>query len=330
VSEKTAVYAEKHHDLGKKPLWNTPGLKLPAYVQNIAAALMRERGMDKSQAIATAVSRVKAWAAGGGNVSPEVKAAAQKAVAEWEGAKGKARSYGMSAGESDAALELAVELSFDEAAHPRAAAGSAAGGQFVAGDSGGGKGEDSKGKTRKELLRSLMSKKGADYKKLAAAEAAKKAKKGGKGGKDEKGKKAKPDAKNGAEPSKPGESKATKGKTAFKTLPAGAGAKKGRSALTPPRRGGTGSFRLAPNADHKKAATAVRRQLTQNRRDLNRIAREEGWSRTDDGWYGTQVRRDGVMMTVGIRQHQMGFVVSRGGETKTFASMGQARAWAMR
>jgi hypothetical protein len=35
-------------------------------------------------AIASAIAVVKRWAAGGGKVSPEVKAAAAKAVAEWE------------------------------------------------------------------------------------------------------------------------------------------------------------------------------------------------------------------------------------------------------
>ena len=77
-----------------KGLWHTPSKKvpqlqqLPAYVQNTARALMRDQGMDESQAIATAVNAVKEWATGrafGGKVpvTPEVQQAAQRAMDEW-------------------------------------------------------------------------------------------------------------------------------------------------------------------------------------------------------------------------------------------------------
>lgn len=95
LSADTARVSTVHSPLGKPGgpgLFKTKGLQLPAYIQNIAKALMRKRGFTESRAIATAISRVKVWAAGGGGVSPEVKAAAAKAVAEWEAAKARARA----------------------------------------------------------------------------------------------------------------------------------------------------------------------------------------------------------------------------------------------
>lgn len=78
--------------LGKKNLFDTPGTHLPGFVREIARALMRDHGMSKSRAIATAINRVKKWASGGEGVSAETRAKAAAAVAQWESAKGKARS----------------------------------------------------------------------------------------------------------------------------------------------------------------------------------------------------------------------------------------------
>jgi len=94
-SAQTPVVSTEHHPLGHEGLWHTPSKKvpelqqLPAYVQNTARALMREQGMGEQQAIATAVNAIKDWAAGhafGGKVkvTPEVQAAAARAVQEWE------------------------------------------------------------------------------------------------------------------------------------------------------------------------------------------------------------------------------------------------------
>ncbi len=99
-SAKTAMLSSKHAPIGSKSNgrnWieaDKPGGngQLPAYIQNIRNALMRERGMPQSKATAIAISRVKAWAAGGGDVGPEVKAAAAKAVAEWEAMKARAHA----------------------------------------------------------------------------------------------------------------------------------------------------------------------------------------------------------------------------------------------
>lgn len=80
--------------LGLNGLWQTPGRKvpekqhLPFYVQHIADALQRS-GMGESQAIATAISAIRSWAAGtafGGKVpvTAEVQQAARRAMDEWE------------------------------------------------------------------------------------------------------------------------------------------------------------------------------------------------------------------------------------------------------
>lgn len=124
--------ASSHEPMGAGPLWKTPGLQLPAYIQHIANDLEKERGMDRSRAIATAVAACKRWAAGGGNVDANTRAAATKALAEWEAAK--ARAHAVHATTSRPAIQLAA--SWNEAAHPRVQAGSATGGEFTAGQGG--------------------------------------------------------------------------------------------------------------------------------------------------------------------------------------------------
>lgn len=56
---------------------------LPDYISRIAKALIRG-GKSKSTAIAIAISRVKAWAAGGDNVDADTRAKAAAALAAWE------------------------------------------------------------------------------------------------------------------------------------------------------------------------------------------------------------------------------------------------------
>lgn len=94
MSAETARLASVHNKLGKPGgpgLFHDKSSQLPAYIQNVAKALERS-GKPESQAIQIAIGTVKRWAAGGGGVSPEVKAAAAKAVAEWEALKAKARA----------------------------------------------------------------------------------------------------------------------------------------------------------------------------------------------------------------------------------------------
>lgn len=75
--------------LGPKDLWKTPGLKLPDYIRGVAHGI---NPADPEAAIPIAVSRMKVWAAGGQHVHPAVRAAAVKALAEWEAARGAAHA----------------------------------------------------------------------------------------------------------------------------------------------------------------------------------------------------------------------------------------------
>src|SRR4051812_23817301 len=90
MAKDSLAKASIHEPVGKGPLWKHKGWQLPAYIQHIANDLREKRGMTESRAIATAIAVVKRWAAGGGNVKPETRAAANKALAEWEALKAKA------------------------------------------------------------------------------------------------------------------------------------------------------------------------------------------------------------------------------------------------
>lgn len=61
---------------------------LPKYIRMVAHALIRH-GKPESTAISMAVGIVRNWAEGKGKVSPKVRAAAAKAIAEWEAKKAK-------------------------------------------------------------------------------------------------------------------------------------------------------------------------------------------------------------------------------------------------
>ena len=89
-SAETPALEATPDPLGPHSLWHTPDRhvghpqKLPNYIEHIADALRRDQGMDESRAIATAINAVKRWAQGHGGVTPEVQAASQRALAEWE------------------------------------------------------------------------------------------------------------------------------------------------------------------------------------------------------------------------------------------------------
>jgi HK97 family phage prohead protease len=76
-------------------------MQLPAFIQRIANDLIHERGMPESEAIATAISQCKRWAAGGENVKPETRAKAAAAIAEWEALKAKSKAGSGSHGRAD-------------------------------------------------------------------------------------------------------------------------------------------------------------------------------------------------------------------------------------
>jgi hypothetical protein len=108
-SAKTAMLSVTHAPIGHGgPNWVTrskPGNtgQLPAYIQNVRNAIMRS-GADESRATAIAVGRIRDWAEGKGKVSPEVRAAAAKAIAEWEAMR--ARSHAKSAVKEAARVPL--------------------------------------------------------------------------------------------------------------------------------------------------------------------------------------------------------------------------------
>jgi hypothetical protein len=81
-------------DWSPKKNWVENAGGLPKYIEDIALALIRERGFTRERAIATAINRVKKWAAGGGDVDADTRAKAIKALAEWERLKLKNKVRG--------------------------------------------------------------------------------------------------------------------------------------------------------------------------------------------------------------------------------------------
>jgi hypothetical protein len=83
-------------------LWHVKGMMLPAYIQNVAHALLRDgAAQDEADAIQKAVGIVQDWAAGRtpngkGRVHADVQAAASKAVAEWEAKRARAHAQAAS------------------------------------------------------------------------------------------------------------------------------------------------------------------------------------------------------------------------------------------
>lgn len=83
-------------DRSPKSNWVEDNGGLPPYIEEVANSLHTKRGMPISRAIATAVSRIKKWAAGGDGVNPDTVAKAQKALAQWEALKAKNKAKGAS------------------------------------------------------------------------------------------------------------------------------------------------------------------------------------------------------------------------------------------
>lgn len=76
-------------NVSPKKNWVERAGGLPRYIRMVAHAMMR-KGHPKSMAIGMAVGIVRNWAEGKGDVSPKVRAAAAKAIAEWEAKRAKA------------------------------------------------------------------------------------------------------------------------------------------------------------------------------------------------------------------------------------------------
>lgn len=77
-------------DRSPKKNWVENAGGLPPYVRKLARAIAK-RGKSLDSAIAIAISRVKAWAAGGGDVDADTRAKAVKALAQWEALKAKSK-----------------------------------------------------------------------------------------------------------------------------------------------------------------------------------------------------------------------------------------------
>lgn len=112
MSAETARLSATPAPLGKPGgpgLFKEKGNKLPNYIEQVAQGLMKH-GRGRSEAIQMAIGVVKNWASGQGKVSPEVRAAASAAVAEWEALKAKARAKPNSGGGGGSSLSNPVEL----------------------------------------------------------------------------------------------------------------------------------------------------------------------------------------------------------------------------
>lgn len=77
---------DAHHNYSPRDNWVDKRGGLPQYIREIRNGLVKD-GHSESEATQLAIAAVKRWARGGGNVSPKVRAAAAKAVAQWEAMK---------------------------------------------------------------------------------------------------------------------------------------------------------------------------------------------------------------------------------------------------
>jgi phage head maturation protease len=84
---------ETHEKVGHtgQGLWHHKGMQLPAYIQHVANDLIQS-GHPESEAVQMAIGIIKNWAHGtGGHVTPETRAKAAAALAEWERLKAQAK-----------------------------------------------------------------------------------------------------------------------------------------------------------------------------------------------------------------------------------------------
>lgn len=77
-------------DWSPKENWVDKEGGLPRYIEEVALALLQERGFTRERAIATAINRIKRWAAGLDNVKADTRIKAVAALAQWEKMKASA------------------------------------------------------------------------------------------------------------------------------------------------------------------------------------------------------------------------------------------------
>jgi 8-oxo-dGTP pyrophosphatase MutT (NUDIX family) len=83
-SAETPYLASHHAPIGHEGIWHSkhPPMQYPAYYQQVRNALIRA-GHSEAEAHAIALGALRRWASGGGHVHPEVRAAADAALAEY-------------------------------------------------------------------------------------------------------------------------------------------------------------------------------------------------------------------------------------------------------
>jgi hypothetical protein len=79
-------------NVSPKVNWVEKAGDLPGYIREVARAIHEDHGVPLDRAIPMAISRIKRWAAGEGNVNADTRAKAQAAVAQWEALKAKAHA----------------------------------------------------------------------------------------------------------------------------------------------------------------------------------------------------------------------------------------------
>lgn len=102
MTKETARASTVQEPFSTKPLWHTPGLHLPPYIQHVAHDLLEAgHAKDEQMAIKMAVGIVRAWKEGRspngrGHVHPDVQAAAARAWAQWESDRAAAHAHSRS------------------------------------------------------------------------------------------------------------------------------------------------------------------------------------------------------------------------------------------
>lgn len=143
---------------------------MPRYIRIVRNGLMKH-GHSESSATRLAIGAIKRWAAGGGDVSPKVRAAAQKALAEWEAMKKRAHAKGIDLTGMESKAQPKDDQSTSDnddfnKKHPRGKPGTSQGGKFVKKNSSDSESGE-KGKDKKKGILKYTIKKGDTLSELA-------------------------------------------------------------------------------------------------------------------------------------------------------------------
>lgn len=77
---------------GDKDNWiERVGGELPEYICEVAKSIHQKRGLPISRSISIAIGVMKNWSTGRGDVDPDTRAKAAKALAQWEALKARAK-----------------------------------------------------------------------------------------------------------------------------------------------------------------------------------------------------------------------------------------------